>query len=423
MKKPFERFDMARDPIPTRWYLKPLTKLLSFPAVFTHKTRIFRHGTEGLKPPYIMLCNHNAFMDFKVATQVIFPNRANYIVAIDGFIGREWLLRNVGCICKRKFTNDTILVRQLRKVLDNKDIAVIYPEARYSLCGTTAVLPDSLGKLCKLMKVPVVTLVCHGHHVNSPFWNLHDRGVKPTEADFTLLLTPEQIQELSVDEINDKIVAAFQYDDFAWQKERGIRTPYPKRAEGLQKVLYQCPHCGVEFKMSARGAVLRCDNCGKEWEMTELGQLRALSGETEFSHIPDWYEWERSNVKREVEEGRYSSGVLPVKIYSLPNALRFIHLGEGTLLHDGEGFHVRGTDVDGDPIEQDWPVPSLYSCHIEYEYLGKFGDCVDLNTLEDTWYIYPHDRDFSVTKMALATEELYFHHRRLIGKPCRPGLA
>ena len=67
------------------------------------------------------------------------------------------------------------------------------------------------------------------------------------------------------------------------------------------------------------------------------------------------------------------------------------------MVQDGEGFHVHGTDVDGDPF--------------------------DLNTLEDTWYIYPHDCDFAVTKMALATEELYFHHRRSIGRPCRPGLA
>ena len=54
---------------------------------------------------------------------------------------------------------------------------------------------------------------------------------------------------------------------------------------------------------------------------------------------------------------------------------------------------------------------------IPYEYLGKFGDCVDLNTFDDTWYIYPDpDRcEFAVTKMALATEELYFRHRRVPG--------
>ena len=157
--------------------------------------------------------------------------------------------------------------------------------------------------------------------------------------------------------------------------------------------------------------------------MTELGELRADEGETEFSHIPDWYEWERENVRREVEAGSYSTGVLPVRVDSLPNARRFLRLGEGTMVHDMNGFAVRGTTPEGEPFEMIKTVPSLYSCHIEYEYLGKYGDCVDLNTLEDTWYIYPHDCDFSVTKMALATEELYFAHRRSIGRPCEPGLA
>ena len=424
MKKPFERFDMARDPVRTKWYLKPLTKLLSGPDMITHRPAIHFHGVSApLKPPYLMLCNHNAFMDFKVATQVIYPYRANYVVAIDGFIGREWLLRAVGCICKRKFTNDTILIRQLVKVIGNRDIAVVYPEARYSLCGTTAVLPAALGKLCKLLKVPVVTLITHGHHVNSPFWNLHDRKIH-TEVDYTLLLTPEEIEQMPADEINSRIVEAFQYDDFAWQKATGTKVTYEKRAEGLHKVLYQCPHCGREYEMGSAGVEIFCNHCGKRWKMTELGELRALEGETEFTHIPDWYEWERANVKAEVEAGTYDSGILPVHIDSLPNAKKFIRLGSGTLRHDMTGFHVRGKDVDGDPFETDWPVPSLYSVHIEYEYLGKYGDCIDLNTLQDTWYTYPEaPAKFSVTKMALATEELYYAHRRAIGKPCPPGQA
>ena len=418
MKREFERYDMKEAPRRTKWYLRPLTWILSMPDVWKHKNILHREGTEGLKAPFVLLCNHNAFMDFKVATKAIFPMRANYVVAIDGFIGREQLLRNVGCICKRKFTNDTMLVRQLMRTVKNGDVAVIYPEARYSLCGTTAVLPESLGKLCKLLKVPVAVLICHGHHVNSPFWNLHDRGVKPTEAEYKLLYTAEELASAPVDEINKKIVEAFQYDDYAWQKEKGIKITYEGRAEGLHKVLYQCPACKTEFKMRSKGKILSCGACGKEWEMTELSDLRAVKGETEFSHIPDWYEWERANVRREVENGTYSSGVLPVHVDTLPNAKKFIRLGSGTLVHDMNGFTVRGTDVDGDPFEMIKNVPSLYSCHIEYEYLGKFGDCVDLNTLEDTWYIYPEpDKcEFAVTKMALATEELYEDYRRKQGK-------
>ena len=300
MKREFERFDMTAPPVRTKWYLRPLTIAISLPDLIKHGCRIEKKGMEGIKPPYVLLCNHNAFLDFKVATKAMWPARANYVVAIDGFIGREKLLRDVGCICKRKFTSDTRLVRNLSRTVKNGDIAVIYPEARYSLCGTTAVLPESLGKLCKLLKAPVVTLICHGHHINSPFWNLHGRGVRPTTAEMTLLFTPEELKEKPVDELNRRIVEAFQYDDYAWQKEHGVRITYKGRAEGLHKVLYQCPACGKEFRMASEGTKLFCRECGKEWELTELGELHALTGNTEFSHIPDWYEWERANVRDEV---------------------------------------------------------------------------------------------------------------------------
>ena len=426
MKKQFKRFDMKKKPLRTPAVLLPLMKILSTPDVKKHGGVLKNDLPKDLKAPYILLSNHNAFMDFKVMTDAIWPQRANYIVAIDGFLGREKLLRDIGCICKRKFTSDLMLIRQIKRSLyDLKNVCVIFPEARYSLCGTTAVLPESLGALCKMMKVPVVMLSCHGHHINSPFWDSsHDRMVKPIEAEIRVLFTPEDLSEMSVDELNERLVGAFQYDDFRWQKEKGVRVTYPKRAEGLHKVLYQCPECGTEYRMRSENDRLFCAACGKEWRMTELGELKAGDGETRFSHIPDWYEWERENVRKEVREGSYSSGILPVHVMSLPKN-RFIHLGEGTLVHGMNGFTVRGTDRDGDPFEMLEPVPSLYSCHIEYDYLGRYGDCVDLNTLDDTWYIHPTvpEENYSVTKMALATEELYFLYRESIGKPCKKGLA
>ena len=396
----FKRFDMSLPPVRTKWYLRPLTLALSLPDVLKHKTVITKTGMEGIKPPYVLLCNHNAFMDFKVATKALWPARANYVVAIDGFIGRETLLRNVGCICKRKFTNDLILIRQLQNTIKNGDIAIIYPEARYSLCGTTAVLPEALGKMCRLFGVPVVSLICHGHHVNSPFWNLHDRGVKPTEAELSLLFTPEQLKTLPVDELNARIVERFQYDDHKWQKDRGIRITYPKRAEGLHKVLYQCASCGTEYSMISEGDKLICKSCGKKWTLTELGELKADEGKTVFSHIPDWYEWERGNVRAEVESGTYTSGELEVHVSSLPNADRFIDIGTGTMTHDMNGFRVMVTDNEGTVREMEKSVPSLYSCHIEY----------------------PHGERFAVTKMALATEELFALYRKNAGRPCKPGL-
>ncbi len=407
MLERFKRFDMTRKPIRQR--LRPVAWALSYPDLISHKNKIEKTNMQGIKPPYLLLCNHNAFMDFKVATAAVFPHRANYVVAIDGFLKREWLLRQVGCICKRKFTSDTVLIRQLRRVIDNGDIAVIYPEARYSLCGTTAVLPESLGKLAKFLGVPVVTLICHGHHLNSPFWNLTDRKLKGTRAEMKCLFTADEVAEKPFNEINDAINEAFVYDEFKWQKDNNIKINFKDRAKGLHKVLYQCPACGKEYRMASSGAFLCCEECGKRWEMSELGELKAVSGETEFSHIPDWYEWERKNVREEILRGEYSFKS-DVRVDALPNADRYIDLGNAVLTHDLRGFVVEG-EFEGETYRMEKPVRSLYSCHIEYDYLGKFGDCIDLNTTTDTLYIYPKGKDFSVTKMALATEELYLLER------------
>lgn len=402
--KEIMKFDMAQKPIRQKFYLKLLAWALSFPAVWMHGLKLKKVNMDGLKPPYLLLCTHMAFLDFKVTTAAIFPHRANYIVAIDGFIGREKLLRNVGCICKRKFTNDIVMIKHIRHVVEkNRDIVVIYPEARYSLVGTNAVLPKSLGKIIKLLKVPVVVLKMHGNYLNTPVWNLKKRNNR-IEAELTQIVTQSETEDLPSEEIFERVEQAFQYDEYRWQKENNIRIPYKKNAEGLHKVLYQCPNCMTEYEMNSAGNKLWCSHCGKEWVMSELGELKAVHGETEFSHAPQWYEFERQQVRRQIEASSYEwTG--DVIIDSLPNAKGYIRLGKGKLTHGMNGFILEG-DFKADRLMLQKEPLSMYSCHIEYEYFKK-GDCIDLSTLHDTYYIYPQGRNFSVTKIALATEELY----------------
>ena len=147
--------------------------------------------------------------------------------------------------------------------------------------------------------------------------------------------------------------------------------------------------------------------------MSELGELEAVALAfdeselvTEFSHIPSWYEFERQCVKEEIENKSYHLEVKAL-VEALPNARGFISLGEATLKHSIEGFLLEGKD-----FSLSKPTLSMYACHIEFEYFGK-GDCIDLSTLSDTYYVYPQGEAFSVTKIALATEELYGYEKRL----------
>ena len=409
-----ERFDMKKKPVKEKFFLTPIAYLLSFPSVLLRKLKITKTNMENLKPPYVLLCTHHAFIDFKVTTAAVFPYRPNYVVAIDGYIKREWLLRNVGAICKRKFTNDTILYKHIKYSLENlKNIVAIYPEARYSLIGTTAILPESLAKMVKNLKHPVAVLNMHGNYLSQPVWNLKQRKVN-IKADLTQIITQKETETLSVEEINKRINDAFYYDEYKWQLDNNILIKEKFRAEGLHRVLYQCPSCLTESKMNSKDHILYCEACNKKYELNYNGTLSAVDDKLEFSHVPDWFEFERENVRKEIDSGNYYFSD-DVYVESLPNSKGYIPLGMGKLVHDYNGFHLTLNDESLDLKKE---VLSMYGVHVELNYKNK-GDCISLSTLDDTYYIYPTKKNV-VTKLHFATEELYkikkasFRNRRAI---------
>jgi 1-acyl-sn-glycerol-3-phosphate acyltransferase len=82
MLENIKRFDMKKKVM--RQHLRPLIWALSLPSLIVHRNRLVKINMDGIKPPYLLLCNHNAFMDFTVATRAFSPS-GNYVVAIDGF--------------------------------------------------------------------------------------------------------------------------------------------------------------------------------------------------------------------------------------------------------------------------------------------------------------------------------------------------
>jgi hypothetical protein len=284
-------------------------------------------------------------------------------------------------------------------------------------------MPDSVGALVKRAKVPVVTIVHHGNHLQSPFWNFRKPRKVPLHTIATKTLTPEDIEKMSIEEINAHLREALSYDDYQYQKDNGILITEPDRAEGMHKILYQCPHCKAESKMSSKGAEIFCTECGKRWTPREDGYLQAKDGVTEFDHVPDWFEWERRNVIREVEEGRYFF-TDKVDVFSMPRCSKFEELGPATLTHDAtNGFVIKGRYNGQDYIVHRHPL-EINSLHVEYDWFRiRRGDCIDVSTENDSFYCYFHNAKNVVTKLAFATEAIYQHHlrnKRPDSKDCTP---
>lgn len=401
-----KRYKTAKYPIRQPKIIVLIIWLLSKISLIGKEYKIEKINMEGLKPPYILLSNHMYFIDFELAALATFPHRVNNVVSIDGFYRRPWIMELIGAICTRKFTMDLHLIKSINKVLKRGDILSMYPEARYSPCGTRSYIPDSLGKLIKMNKVPVVAVVHHGNHLHSPFWNFRSKRKVPLYTTVTQILTSEQIKSMTVAEINQTVQTALDYDDYRYQKDNGIIISEPFRAEGLHKVLYQCPHCMTEFKMMSEGSELYCTECGKRWTLSEKGEIISLTGDTEFDHVPDWFEWEREQVRKQVESGEYSF-TDEVEVYSLPRCWRFEKLGRATLSHDPiNGFVLEGY-YNSKPYHIQRKPSETNSLHIEYDYCYiKPLDCVDISTENDSFYCYPSKPNV-VTKLAFATEEIY----------------
>ena len=392
-----------RTPLRPSFLLSSVVRILSiFDLVPTH----FTYTTEGMekigKEPALILMNHSSFIDLKIVSKIFYPRPFSIVCTSDGFVGKEWLMRFLGCIPTQKFVSDMTLIQDMEYMLKKKKTHVLmYPEASYSFDGTATPLPRKMGVLLKKLNVPVMTIITEGAFARDPLYNgLQNRKVN-VSAKVKCLLTVEEIKSKTVKELDEILDEAFRFDNFKWQKENNIQITEPFRADGLDRILYKCPHCLAEGEMEGKGTTLTCHHCGKSWELDTLGQLQATDGETIYPHIPDWYAWERQQVRKELEDGSYRLDT-DVQIGMLVDYKAIYMVGEGHLTHNNEGFTLTGCDGKLNYVQPPLACYSLYSDYYWYE----IDDVICIGNKDALYYCFPKGKT-PVAKTRLAAEELY----------------
>lgn len=396
---------LHKKPMKQMFLFRLVLRIASIPDLLFTGFKCKKIGMEklGKKQPCLVLMNHSSFIDLEIASTVLFPRSFHIVCTTDGFVGKNLLMRFLGCIPTKKFMQDVNLVRDMvytTKTL--KSSVLMYPEASYSFDGTATPLPDSLGKCIKILGVPVVVIQTKGAFSRDPLYNnLQKRKVK-VSATMQYVLSPEDIAEKSASEINEILQSHFAFDGFKWQQENQVAIKEKFRADYLNRVLYKCPNCNTEGKMVGKGIHLTCHHCLKQYELTEYGYMKALEGETEFAHVPDWYKWERECVRKELENGTYKLDV-PVDIYMMVDTKCVYKVGEGQLTHGTEGFTLKGCDGQIDYTQSPKSSYSLYSDYYWYQ----IGDMISIGDERAQFYCFPKVQGDFVAKTRLAAEELY----------------
>ncbi len=394
-----------RNPIKPNLFFRTLMKMVSLPDIKKTHFKVSRVGMEklGKKECALYLMNHSSFIDLEIVATVLYPRPFNIVATSDGFVGKAWLMRHIGCISTKKFVNDLTLIRDIDYAVGElHSNVVLFPEAGYSFDGTATVLPASLGKLIKHLGIPVVMIKTFGAYHRDPLYNNLQRRNVDVSATEEYILSPKEISEMSCEEIGEIINKEFSFDSFLWQKENHVKIDEAFRADGLERVLYKCPHCMKEGEMTGEGTRIFCRACGASYVLDEYGALTKEDGnDGKFDHVPTWYSWQRECVRKEIEGGKYFEDI-DVDILASFDTKRIYDVGEGKLSHSSDGFKLVGCEG-----ELEYEQKPFYSHTVNSDFNWyEIGDVIGIGNREALYYCFPKKK-YPVAKIRLAAEELY----------------
>lgn len=363
--------------------------------------------------PYVVVANHASRADYVYTGLAFYPDSFNYVVGYNEFFRSHlsWLLKALQVIPKKNFVPHPYAVKQMLRVIRGGGRIIIMPEGMSSISGANQPCAIGGGQLLKTLGVPVLFCKIQGGYLTNPKYCLDER---PGKVDVTVdcLFTPEQLKDMSADEIQREMDVRLWQDDYEWNKaRRAAYDGHGHMAKNLHQLLFWCPKCGGELTMEDEGDHIFCRACGNRARLNEYYDLIPQDGDCVIPETPRvWFDMQRAHVRAAVLRGDYvlteqvRLGVLP-KHELLKNQDTSVIVGQGQLRLDSLGLHYSGTR-DG----ADW------SFFVPIAQLPTYGMCTDVSrfyTFVNGEFTEFYPERESTELWFMATEEMH----RFMGGP------
>lgn len=264
----------------------------------------YRIKWEKCKPaskPYIVLANHNTFLDpALVGMSFLEPMRfvtSEHVFRMK-FAGK--LLKFMfDPIARVKGSTDVRTAAEVIKSIRSGANVCIFAEGNRSYNGETCQIPESTGKLIKRSGAGLITYRLEGGYFTEPRWGTSVRKgamLGHPIAEYT----PEQLAKLDSGEINEIIRRDLYLDAYAAQKQHPVAYKGKRLAERLEVLLHVCPVCHGISTFKSEGNQVKCAQCGLELRYNEYGFLESMQegGPVPFDSLLDWDKWQHSYFRQ-----------------------------------------------------------------------------------------------------------------------------
>lgn len=270
---------------------------------------------ENLPENYIVLSNHVTDFDM-LFLAASFP-RQMYFVGSEHIARIKWLYKflkfGFAPIMRYKGTVATSTVIDVLRKVKNGENVCIFAEGVRTWDGVTAPILPSTAKLIKKSGCGLVTYKIVGGYFSSPMWSSVGTRKGHIHGAPVHILTKEQLQQMSVDEIYKVIKEDLYEDAYARQLENPIKYKGKHLAERMENLLYICPECGGYDTFRSEDDSVCCKACQMEFKYNEYGMLEGIP----FQTVREFAAWQREKAREDVTANRvYSSPTAALKTIS-----------------------------------------------------------------------------------------------------------
>ncbi len=325
---------------------------------------IYEDDIRKEKGPAFILWNHLSRLDHAYISKTTYPIRYSMVAAYNEFFRSHLakVFKMMHILPKKNFCVDVSGIKAMLSIIRQGGMVSLAPEGMATVTGYNERILPGIGSLLKKCKVPVYFFKFQGQSLAAPVYSPYYRGGGKTVVTVYKLFDSEQLKNLSVEEIEEKIQEKVSNNDCEWQREHRFKWDTKgKGCEKMHEVCYKCPDCGKELTMLGEGDDITCSACGFKIHLNDYLEFEPNRTPALYNpkHLADWSLWERSLIIKEVCENPEFSFKQHVKIGNIPTdhtvkskILSSEIVGEGEMTLDHEGIHFEGVR-NGEPYRFD----------------------------------------------------------------------
>ncbi len=240
---------------------------------------VISNHSDALDPIYI-LCSLKKYVRFVMGDHVIFDPWVKF-----------FLKTMCGWIVKGRDNPPSVLIDEMMASAKEGVPLGLYAEGTITPNGETGFFSPRTGQLVKDLGVALITYRVKGGFFHTPRWGT---GLRKGRVHGKVVneYSPEQLKEMTAEEINEAIKRDIYVNAFEEQRKRLRYYKGKNLAEHIERILFICPHCEKVGTLHSKGNYLTCD-CGYQVEFGQDGFFHQSQKELVFDNVLDWDKWQK----------------------------------------------------------------------------------------------------------------------------------